>query len=316
MHLPGSPLLRGHRLNETVSMSTLWRDIRSVLELQQALTGNQLPLTADRKTAARSPTAATGQSGSTASESVEVDNQPSTSADSSSQSSTDPPSSMPTRNLFDDPSSSDASAVNAYERIENLIPEDSPILGIDSLEDLQTYVETTTLISLDQSRQNAVFGVGDPGANLVIIGEAPGAQEDKQGEPFVGRAGKLLDKILEAIDFTRNQVYITNILKSRPPQNRNPRSDEVEAHIPILYKQLALIQPKLILCVGKVAANTLLDRSSSLGSMRGTFHDFHGIPTMVTYHPAALLRNPQWKRPTWEDVKLLRARYDELTPEQ
>lgn len=296
-------------------MSTLWRDIRSVLELQQALSGDQLPLTADRKTDARSAASTTERTGATASENIEVDDQPTTPADSSSQPSTAPPSSMPTRNLFDD-SSSDASAVSAYERIVNLIPEDSPIRGIDSLADLQTYVETRTLISLDQSRQNAVFGVGDPKANLVIIGEAPGAQEDKQGEPFVGRAGKLLDKILEAIDFTRDQVYITNILKSRPPQNRNPRSDEVEAHIPILYRQLTLIRPKLILCVGKVAANTLLERSSSLGSMRGTFHDFHGLPTMVTYHPAALLRNPQWKRPTWEDVKLLRARYDELTREQ
>jgi DNA polymerase len=223
---------------------------------------------------------------------------------------------MPTRNLFTDPSSPEASAESAYERIERLMAEDSPIHGIDSLEALETYVETTALISLDRSRQNAVFGVGAPDADLLIIGEAPGAQEDKQGEPFVGRAGKLLDKILEAIDFSRDEVYITNILKSRTPQNRNPRSDEVEAHLPILYKQLALIRPKLILCVGKVAANTLLNRSSSLGSMRGTFHDFHGLPTMVTYHPAALLRNPQWKRPTWEDVKQLRRRYDELTREQ
>lgn len=297
-------------------MSSIWRDIRSVLELQQALTGDQLPVSGEPRGSGNQPSEAGRESSSDVSQSVDRTRSSDGPAASSSQPSMNPDSSMPTRNLFDDPSASDASARSAYERIEDLIPEDSPIRGIDSLEDLETYVDTTVLVPIDKRRQNAVFGVGSPDADLVIIGEAPGAQEDKQGEPFVGRAGKLLDKILEAIDFARGDVYIANILKSRPPQNRNPRSDEVEAHIPILYKQLVLIQPKLILCVGKVAANTLLDRSSSLGSMRGKFHDFYGIPTMVTYHPAALLRNPQWKRPTWEDVKLLRQRYDELTREQ
>lgn len=198
------------------------------------------------------------------------------------------------------------------ERIEALIPNDAPYKDMTSLEEVEAWVDTHELIPLDEQRERAVFGVGDPHADLVIIGEAPGADEDKQGEPFVGRAGKLLDKILEAINFDREDVYITNILKSRPPRNRDPKADEVDAHIPILYKQIALIEPKIILCVGKVAANTLLDRRSALGSLRGKEHDFYGIPVMATYHPAALLRNANWKRPTWEDMKLLRTRYDEL----
>ena len=142
---------------------------------------------------------------------------------------------------------------------------------------------------------------------------APGADEDRLGEPFVGRSGQLLDKILEAVGFARPDVYIANILKSRPPGNRDPLAEEVEAHIPILYKQIALVRPKVLLAVGKSAGNGLLGKTSSLGSLRGTFHDFYGLPLLVTYHPAALLRNPQWKRPTWEDVKLLRTRYDQLT---
>lgn len=221
---------------------------------------------------------------------------------------------MPNRDLFGnqvDPAT-DASLAPP-ERIEALIPEDHPLHDLGTLEAVRQWTNDTILIPLDEERENAVFGTGDPEAGLVIIGEAPGADEDKHGEPFVGRAGKLLDKILEAINFEREDVYITNILKSRPPRNRDPLAEEVEAHIPILYKQIALIQPKIILCVGKVAGNTMLDRRSSLGNLRDTVHDFYGIPLMVTYHPAALLRNAGWKRPTWEDMKLLRTRYDELT---
>ena len=204
-------------------------------------------------------------------------------------------------------------SLSSSERIEALIPEDSPLRSMTTLEEVKEYADNTILVPIDEDRENAVLGVGDPEADLMIIGEAPGKNEDKQGEPFVGRAGQLLDKILEAINFEREDVYITNILKSRPPRNRNPLPAEVEAHVPILYKQIALIKPELILCVGKTAGNTMLDRRSSLKNLRDKFHDFYGIPLMVTYHPAALLRNPQWKRPTWEDVKLLRTRYDELS---
>ncbi|MEZ4700560.1 MAG: uracil-DNA glycosylase [Rhodothermales bacterium] len=200
-----------------------------------------------------------------------------------------------------------------YKRIEALIAPTSPLHAMTTLDEVRDYVASTVLIPLDTTRINPVFGVGNPHADLMVIGEAPGADEDQKGEPFVGRAGQLLTKILEAIHFTRDDVYIANILKSRPPNNRDPLPDEVAAHIPILYKQIALIQPKLILCVGKTAGNNLLEKQVTLASLRGKFNDFHGIPTMVTYHPAALLRNPQWKRPTWEDVQMLRDKYDELT---
>ncbi|MEM6327857.1 MAG: uracil-DNA glycosylase family protein [Bacteroidota bacterium] len=202
--------------------------------------------------------------------------------------------------------------LSPYQRIESLIPEEHPLRAMTSLEEIHAWLSETVLVPIDENRINPVLGTGPADADLMIIGEAPGADEDKTGEPFVGRAGQLLNKILDAILFDRDEVYIANILKSRPPNNRDPLAAEVEAHIPILYKQIALIQPKVILAVGKSAGNGLLGRTSSLASLRGTFHDYYGIPLMVTYHPAALLRNPQWKRPTWEDVKLLRTRYDEI----
>ncbi|WP_228350174.1 uracil-DNA glycosylase [Rhodocaloribacter litoris] len=221
---------------------------------------------------------------------------------------------MPTLDLFGNPVAPDEDpALSPYERIAALIPPESPLRRMNTLDEVARYVAETVLIPLDAQRLNPVFGTGDPNADLMVIGEAPGADEDRQGEPFVGRAGQLLNKILEAIHFRRDQVYICNILKSRPPNNRDPLPAEIEAHLPILYKQIELVRPRLLLCVGKTAGNALLGRQSSLASLRGKFHDFHGLPLMVTYHPAALLRNPQWKRPTWEDVKLLRTRYDQLT---
>ncbi len=200
-----------------------------------------------------------------------------------------------------------------YARIHGLIPTQSPLREMNTLDEVEAFVRDTELIALDKTRANPVFGTGSPEADLMVIGEAPGADEDAQGEPFVGRAGQLLNKILKAIDFERKEVYIANILKSRPPNNRNPLAEEVQAHAPILYKQMALIRPKLLLCLGKVAASTLLDRQDSLKAMRQIFHDFHGLPLLVTYHPAALLRNPGWKRAAWEDVQMLRKRYDQLT---
>lgn len=200
-----------------------------------------------------------------------------------------------------------------YERAESLIPEDSPLHDIRTLEELGEWLAANILTDIDKTRLNPVLGAGNPDADVMVVGEAPGAEEDKKGEAFVGRAGQLLDKILEAIDLSREKnVYICNILKSRPPNNRDPRPDEVEAHIPMLYKQIALVKPKIMLAVGRSAGNGLLQKSASLKSMRGQFHDFHGLPLMVTFHPAALLRNPNWKRPTWEDVQLLRKRYDEI----
>ena len=157
-----------------------------------------------------------------------------------------------------------------------------------------------------------MFGVGNPNAEVVLIGEAPGADEDAQGEPFVGRAGQLLNKILEAIHFKREEVYICNILKCRPPNNRDPLPEEVEQCEPYLWKQLELIKPKIILCLGRISAQVLLKTTDTLTKLRESVHDYRGIPLIVTYHPAALLRNPNWKRPAWEDVQKLRKMYDEM----
>lgn len=224
-----------------------------------------------------------------------------------------PPNPVSTADLFAAPEHRPEVDGSPYERIAALIPPHSPLCAMNTLDEVRDYVASTVLIPLDATRINPVFGTGNPRAGVMVIGEAPGADEDQKGEPFVGRAGQLLTKILAAIGFSREDVYIANILKSRPPNNREPLPDEVAAHLPILYKQIALIQPRAILCVGKTAGNNLLDRQVSLAALRGKFQDFYGIPVMVTYHPAALLRNPEWKRPTWEDVQKLRARYDELT---
>ncbi len=246
------------------------------------------------------------------------DSEPTASSPPSSSSTDDASSEpMPNKDLFGNrtrPPEEDPT-LPPWKRINALVPDDASYKDAETLDEVENYLADNVLVPIDEDRENPVFGVGDPNADLVIIGEAPGRDEDKEGEPFVGRAGKLLDKILDAINFDREEVYITNILKSRPPRNRNPKAAEIDAHLPILYKQLSLLRPKIIMAVGKVAGNTLLDRSSSLSNLRDKEHDFYGTPLMVTYHPAALLRNSQWKRPTWEDVKLLRTRYDELTEE-
>ncbi len=180
-----------------------------------------------------------------------------------------------------------------------------------NLSTLYEQIHTCMKCKLGATRTNFVFGVGNPNADIMIIGEAPGADEDAQGEPFVGRAGQLLTKILEAIGLRREEVYIANILKCRPPDNRRPEADEVAACEPYLHKQIDLVQPKFILAVGLTAVNTLFKANFKMGDIRGKQLSFRGIPTIITYHPAALLRNPEWKKFTWEDVKLLRRLYDE-----
>ena len=188
-----------------------------------------------------------------------------------------------------------------------------PWTELQDLGQLNRTICTCQKCSLGATRTKFVFGVGNPNADLVLVGEAPGADEDQQGEPFVGRAGQLLNKILEAINFKREEVFICNILKCRPPNNRDPLPEEVASCEPYLWKQLELINPKLILCLGRIAAQVLLKTNDSLSSMRGKVHDYRGIRLLVTYHPAALLRNPNWKRPAWEDVQQVRKLYDELT---
>jgi len=157
---------------------------------------------------------------------------------------------------------------------------------------------------LCSGRTKTVPGEGLATARLVVVGEGPGKTEDATGRPFVGRAGELLTKILAAIDLPRAQVFICNIVKCRPPENRQPQFDEIAACLPFLYRQIELVNPKVILAMGSTAAQSLLNTRQSLGSLRDHIHRFRGIPLVVTYHPAALLRNPNWKRPTWDDVRI------------
>jgi len=183
---------------------------------------------------------------------------------------------------------------------------------VAALASLRDEVLPCTACSLHQGRHTTVFGAGNPDAEVVFIGEAPGRDEDLQGEPFVGRSGQLLTKILAAIGYGRDDVFICNILKCRPPNNRDPQPDEVAACEPHLKRQLAILQPRVICCLGRVAAQTLLGTNASLKRLRETVHFYEGIPVMATYHPAALLRNPGWKRETWNDVRKLHALVDAL----
>lgn len=182
----------------------------------------------------------------------------------------------------------------------------------ETLEELNRLICNCQKCALGATRTKFVFGVGNPNADIVVIGEAPGADEDAKGEPFVGRAGQLLNKILEATGFKRQEVFICNILKCRPPGNRNPLPEEVEKCRPYLEKQLGLLRPKLILLLGRVAAESLLKTKEPLHKLRGKVHDYRGYKVMITFHPAALLRNPDWKRPTWDDMKQFKSLYEEI----
>lgn len=176
----------------------------------------------------------------------------------------------------------------------------------DRLSEIERRVRSCEDCALHQGRTNTVFGAGSPSTKVMFIGEGPGRDEDLKGEPFVGRSGQLLTKILEAIDLSRADVYITNIVKCRPPQNRDPQEDEVRCCEKYLIDQIGVIKPKLICALGRVAAQWLLDTKEPLSSLRQSENTYHGIPVLVTYHPAALLRNPQLKRGTWEDFKRLK----------
>jgi uracil-DNA glycosylase family 4 len=174
-----------------------------------------------------------------------------------------------------------------------------------TLEEVRQELGECTRCKLHLHRTQIVFGVGNPKARLVFVGEAPGADEDAQGEPFVGRAGQLLTKIIVAMGMRREDVYICNIIKCRPPNNRTPESDEVLACHPFLLKQLQAIGPQFICALGGPATQTLLQTKEPISRLRGKFYDFHGIPLLATYHPAFLLRNPYEKKTVWEDMKLL-----------
>jgi len=193
----------------------------------------------------------------------------------------------------------------------------SPGKGTDipdaTLAELESIVAGCTRCGLHKTRTRTVFGDGSPSARIVFIGEAPGRDEDLQGLPFVGRAGKLLDKMIEAIGFSRDTVYIANILKCRPPNNRDPKGDEVTACGDFLARQIELIDPVIICALGRVAGQNLLGKEVPLRVLRAGEHYYRGIRVIVTYHPAALLRNPAWKKGAWEDLQALKALHDDLT---
>jgi len=178
-----------------------------------------------------------------------------------------------------------------------------PFAGRESVEDVRRELGDCLRCGLGPTRTNLVFGVGNAGAQLVFVGEAPGRDEDLKGEPFVGEAGQLLTRIIQAMGFGRDEVYICNVLKCRPPNNRNPLPAEIDACRPFLLRQLKAVGPRVIVALGTFAAQTLLNSREPISKLRGRFHDYHGIPLMPTFHPAFLLRNPAMKRDVWEDMK-------------
>lgn len=180
------------------------------------------------------------------------------------------------------------------------------IEALDSLATVRAVALGCVRCRLHESRKTVVFADGSSQARVMCVGEAPGAREDESGVPFVGRAGKLLDRLLLSVGLAREDVYICNVLKCRPPQNRNPQEDEIERCSPFLRRQVALVKPEVVIAFGTFAARTLLDARDSLGRLRGRTHSYEGVPLVATYHPAALLRNPKWTRPTWEDLQRVR----------
>ncbi len=184
------------------------------------------------------------------------------------------------------------------------------LANLPTLDAVADRIRTTYCCGLCPARTNAVPGEGNPNAKMVLVGEGPGATEDATGRPFVGQAGTLLDGILDAIEVPRTSVYITNIVKCRPPQTRKPLPDEISACIPYLHRQLELIRPKVIVAMGGTAGEAMLGVRKGLGELRNKVHTFNGVPLIVTYHPAALLRNPHWKKPTWDDVRIARQLLD------
>lgn len=188
---------------------------------------------------------------------------------------------------------------------KNDLFEDINAKSYQSMMDIRLAVENCRLCPLHKTRTNVVFGTGNEKAKLVFVGEAPGADEDAQGMPFVGKAGQKLTQIIQAIGLTREEVYITNVLKCRPPNNRNPLPEEIRCCEPYLIHQLKIIKPETICALGTFAAQTLLKTDQPISKLRGRFHTYQGIRLMPTYHPAFILRNPQYKRDVWEDVQKL-----------
>ena len=196
--------------------------------------------------------------------------------------------------------------------LDSNVSEDMPRDKSNKLDDYLNSIKDCLECPLGKTRKNIVLGMGNPNADIVFVGEAPGKQEDLQGLPFVGRSGKLLDKMLSSINLSRDDVYILNVLKCRPPDNRDPSKMEIEKCEPYLKKQLKIIKPKLIVALGRISAMTILRTKESLTKMRNQIFDYEGIDFLVTYHPAALLRNPNFKKYAWEDFKLIRDKYSNV----
>ncbi|HEV2149016.1 MAG TPA: uracil-DNA glycosylase [Longimicrobiaceae bacterium] len=186
------------------------------------------------------------------------------------------------------------------------------LLRLPTLDALREVALGCPRCRLAETRGHVVFGEGSPDADVLVVGEAPGAEEDRTGRPFVGRAGQLLTVLLASVGLSREEVYVCNVLKCRPPGNRNPQADEVEACSPYLLRQVELVKPRVVAAFGAFAAQTLLGTTTPVGKLRGRVHDFRGVPLVATYHPAALLRSSAWVRPTWEDLQRLRAVLDRV----
>ncbi len=212
------------------------------------------------------------------------------------------------------------------QHVRPVTAEAAPIVAESTVDQSAALVETLVDIrndlgdchrcALGDGRTTLVFGVGNPQAKLVFVGEAPGRDEDLQGEPFVGAAGQLLTKIIQAMGLQRGDVYICNVLKCRPPQNRDPQPEEVEACSGFMLRQIQAIGPVVLVALGKFAAQTLLQNQTPISKLRGQFHDYHGIPLMPTFHPSALLRDETLKRPVWEDMQLVMQRLGLQLPEK
>lgn len=201
----------------------------------------------------------------------------------------------------------------AIERFSSLSGRDPSKGSYSSLEEIREVIGDCRRCPLHASRSQIVFGQGNPGARLIFVGEAPGHEEDLQGEPFVGAAGQLLTRIIRSIDLDRGNVYIGNIVKCRPPGNRVPTMEEIETCLPFLLGQIGVIRPWMICAMGTVAAQSLLNTTRKISELRGKFHAFQGIKLMPTYHPAFLLRNPDKKRDVWEDMKAIRREYQKIS---
>ena len=209
--------------------------------------------------------------------------------------------------FFDIEESTEKSLGQKDAFLASQLTEKSTLYADLDLEALKTKAVDCHNCKLDQTRTHVVFGIGNRDADLMFVGEAPGAEEDRKGQPFIGRAGQLLTKIIESIGLTREDVYIANVLKCRPPGNRNPQPNEIEQCEPYLLRQVDLIKPKVICALGTFASQILLRTDERISRLRGNFYTYHGIKVMPTYHPAYLLRNPENKRQVWEDIQKIMA---------